>query len=124
MFLTFLTGPFGKYAIYAAFVAFLLASAFGYIKLKEHQAAQAALASFNQQQYEQVQKDNAAYKAKIADLQKIATDLQAKNNALNAVVDVTAVETVKFIDNTKTSKIYKLDPLFNQVLNRLKGSTK
>ena len=116
--MTFLSGKFGKYAIIAAAVVALLAASFGYIKLKEHEATQAALLNFNIQQLEQAQKENTAYQAKIVDLQKFADDLTKKLNASNASVDKGTESTVQFIDRQKSRKV---DPLFNSTLKRMKG---
>lgn len=118
MFLALFTGPLGKYIGIGAIVLFLIAGAFGFIKIKEHEAAKAALLSFNQQQLELTIKQNKEYEKKIAELQKIADDLVVKNNELNSVVDTTSLETVQFIDNSKVST--KLDPIFNFTLDKIR----
>ena len=119
MFLTFLTSQYGKYVAVVVIVLIIVAGAFGYVKLKEHEAAQAALVNFNQQQLELTIKQNNDYQKKIEELSRIATDLLAKNNELNSVVDLNANQTIEFIDKSKPS--VKLDPLFNQTLKKIKG---
>jgi predicted nucleotide-binding protein (sugar kinase/HSP70/actin superfamily) len=116
--LTLLTGVFGKYIAIGAVILLLIGGAFGYLKLKEHEAAREALIQFNQQQIELVQKQNEAYKAQLDALQSIQADLIKKNNELNADIDK---QNESINDFFKFSTDKTLDPIFNQMLNKLNG---
>jgi peptidoglycan hydrolase CwlO-like protein len=114
----FLTGPLGKIATYAGIVLVVVGIAFGYLKLKEHEAVQQATLQYNIEQLQQVQKQNDAYKAQIDTLQQQADVLVKQNDDLNKAVDTQKDEIDSFILNSNDQT---LDPLFNQVLNKMKG---
>jgi len=93
----FLTGPLGKIATYAGIVLVVVGIAFGYLKLKEHEAVQQATIQYNIEQLQQVQKQNDAYKAQIDTLQQQADVLVKQNDDLNKAVDTQKDEIDSFI---------------------------
>lgn len=117
MFFTLLAGPFGKYIGIIMGIVLLAGSAFGYVKVKEHQAAAAALLKFNQAQLEETIKENTAYKAKIDQLEFVQQQLIDRETVLNATIDKNAEFTYNIIKNSKHGA--SLDPIFNEALKSL-----
>jgi uncharacterized protein HemX len=115
--LSLFTGPFKNLISWAAIVALAFSIGFGYLKWKEHEAANAALIRFNQQQLEIANKENEKFKNDMAALQKHELDLESQIAEL--VNQTTSKEKVvnRFILKYKS---VGLDPLFNDFLNEMR----
>lgn len=116
LFTVFLATKLGKICVCIVAVLLLFAAGFGYLKLKEYEATQAALAQFNAQQLELTNKQNAAYKLEIDNLTKEAQTLQTQNDALNKAITDNAKQVEQVISQTKDTTF---DPIF-KALNNLK----
>jgi cell division protein FtsB len=117
LFSSLFADKYSKYIGIFVLIVFVVCAAFGYVKLKEHQAAQAALESFNQAQIQQAQKDNELYRQEVTALEKYATELSTQIADKNKEVTAKSDKTIKYIKSQKPSKV---DPMFNNVLKRIR----
>ena len=113
------TGPFRSFFIYGTIIIFLLTSAFGYVKLKEHEAAKEASLQFNQAQLEQTIKENKIYADHEKALQEQVDQLSKQNTELNDQLQLKSDQVEAWINNQKDTT---LDPIFNDVLKQMRGT--
>jgi predicted nuclease with TOPRIM domain len=113
------TGPFRSFFIYGTIIVFLLTSVFGYVKLKEHEAAKEALLQFNQAQLEQTIKENKIYADHEKALQEQVDQLSKQNTELNNLLQLKSDQVEAWINNQKDTT---LDPIFNDVLKQMRGT--
>ena len=120
MFLTVLAGPLGKWIMGAVGIIFLIGLFFGYVKLKEHDAVAASALAYQNAQLQEVIKENKDHQDKLDKLILSNKELQDKTDALNKELQ----------DNTDTTTAWlnkqivktPLDPIFNEMLNKLKNT--
>jgi len=113
------TGPLRSFFIYGTIIVFLLTSAFGYVKLKEHEAAKEALLQFNQAQLEQTIKENKIYADHEKALQEQVDLLSKQNTDLNDQLQLKSDEVDAWINKQKDTN---LDPIFNDMLKQMRGT--
>lgn len=110
--------PLKKLAHWIMIGLVIAAVAFLYLKYKEHEAAQQALIKFNQAQAELTEKENKQYREELDKLKATENELTSQIGELNLKLNQKEKNTVIYIDRYKKSK--GLDPIFNDVLKRMK----
>lgn len=120
--LSILTGVFGKYIMAAIGIIFLIGLFFGYVKLKEHDAVAAAALAYQNAQLQEVIKENKDHQDKLDKLVLSNKELQDKTDALNKELQDNTDTTTAWL-NKQVVKT-PLDPIFNEMLNKLRGLKK
>jgi hypothetical protein len=126
------TGPLGKFFIYGGIIVTLLLAGWGWLKEKEHAAAEAALVQFNAQQLAQSKADLWKAQAQLtqvnveeADLSKQVDDANSATSAAQKALDdwiAQSKEVAPVITDKKTGKVTcGLNPVYNETLKRLRG---
>jgi len=112
------TGPFRTIITYGLIIVFIIGIGFGYLKIKENEAAKEALLQFNKAQLEQVVKENNEYSVKLKALQSQLDVISKTNSDLTEKLQENTDKTDQWIN---TQKDVNLDPIFNETLKHLKG---
>jgi hypothetical protein len=116
--ITFLLSPFGKYIAAGVGILMLIGLAFGWYEVKISEAKHAALEQFNAQQLTQALKDKDTYIAQLKTVQAQLDAETAANAKLNDDIKLQDDQLQAFINSQND---IQNDPIFNQVLNQLKG---
>jgi len=116
--LAFLLTPLGRIIGYAGVAVLLCGLAFGWYEIKINQAKSEALATFNQQQLEQVVKDQQTLLNQMKVIQDQGQALQQSTDNLNKSIKDQADKADLTIKNSTDTQ---LDPLFNDVVKEIRG---